>query len=286
MPVIHFDLLSGSSLHVYDLARVLVARGHEVTVTAPDVGGDITVRARRHGVRVDPIDARLSPSFDLIHTHQHDVGMAVIARTPGVPVVSTLHSKAAADRPIRSARVRTYVCVRPEVREHAVACHRVPSAMTTVIFNGIDRTRFTPSPREPGEPTVLFVGTVAPRRRRVLEDLVARTAHDGHRLRVVGIGPDEWLVSAPDHVSWDRHEVWSVEDTIRAADVVAAVSLSRTVIEAWSCGRPAIVYELEDPPAIGIVSVHRHEPPPAALMALFDVEHMVDQLERVYEAAA
>ena len=25
---------------------------------------------------------------------------------------------------------------------------------------------------------------------------------------------------------------------------------------------------------------------PAALMALFDVEHMVDQLERVYEAAA
>ena len=109
MPVVHFDLLSGSSLHVYELARVLTGRGHEVTVTAPDIGGEITERTRRHGVDVVDLDAVTRSTYDIIHAHQHDVGLAVMARVPGVPVVATLHSRAGADRPIASARVRRLV---------------------------------------------------------------------------------------------------------------------------------------------------------------------------------
>jgi glycosyltransferase involved in cell wall biosynthesis len=289
MPVVHFDMLSGSSVHVYELARTLVRRGHEVTVTASDIGGEITERARAHGVCVVDLDAVTQSTYDLIHAHQHDVGLTAMARVPDVPVVATLHSRAGADRPIASARVRSYVCVRPEIRTHAVACHRVPEARTTVVFNGIDRTRFQPAPVAASAhvlPRVLFIGTVTARRRAALRDLVARTECDGRELRVVGIGPDDWLATAPAHVTWSRHELWAVEDEIRAADVVAAITFSRTAIEAWACGRPALVYELEDTAAGRIVSAHEYAPPPPAVMAVFDIEHMTNELERVYEAAA
>jgi glycosyltransferase involved in cell wall biosynthesis len=289
MPVVHFDLLSGSSIHVYELARILAGRGHDVTVTAPDIGGQITERARRNGVDVVDLEAMTRSTYDLIHAHQHDVGLAAMARVPSVPVVATLHSRAAADRPIASSRVRRYVCVRPEIRSHAVACHRVPEACTTVVFNGIDRTRFRPAPSAVTAhvpPRVLFIGTVMARRRAAFQDLVARTERDGRDLRVVGIGPDDWLATAPDHVTWARREVWAVEDEIQAAAVVAAIALSRTAIEAWACGKPALVYELDDTAAGRIVSAQEYAPPPPAVMAVFDIEHMATELERVYEAAA
>jgi glycosyltransferase involved in cell wall biosynthesis len=286
MPVIHFDLLTGTSMHVYELARVLVARGHEVTVSAPDIGGELTDRARAQGVRVTDLDLATTERFDLIHTHHHDPGVEVMTRLPRVPVVATIHSLSPPDRPICSPRVRTFVCVRPEIRRGITCRDGVPAATTSVIFNGIDRRRFAPMPAPDDEAPVLFVGTIFRRRRAVLHDLVTRTEAEGRPLHVVGIGPDDWLCGAPDHVTWTRREVWDVEVHMRAASEVASVAMSRTAIEAWACGRPATIYEIEGTPAGAIRHVGHHPPPPAAVMDLFDIEHMTTELERIYEAAA
>jgi glycosyltransferase involved in cell wall biosynthesis len=288
MPVVHFDLLSGSSMHVYELARVLTDRGHEVTVAAPTIGGEITRRAQRHGVRVSDLDVDSSERFDIIHTHQHDPGEHEMERFPRVPVVSTVHSPGTPDRPIQSDRVRTFVCVRPEIQRKLVTWDRIVQTATTVVFNGIDRDRFKPAPTiADGERRqVLFVGTVTERRRRTLQDLVALTGEAGCDLHVVGIGPDDWLAAAGSHVTWTRREVWSIEDHIHAADEIASVTCSRTAIEAWACGKPARIYQLDDGRAGRICDVDRYAPPPASVMALFDIEYMTSEIERVYEAAA
>jgi glycosyltransferase involved in cell wall biosynthesis len=290
MPVVHFDLLSGSSLHVYELGRVLAARGHEVTVAAPTIGGEITRRAQRHGIRVTELDVETTETFDIVHTHQHDPGVHVMERFPRVPVVSTIHSPLPPDRPIRSDRVRAFVCVRPEIRQKIVTWDRVADTAATVVFNGIDFRRFTPAvphtPKADDAPgSVLFVGTITHRRRPVLKDLVAYTAGESRTLEVVGIGPDDWLAAAPSHVTWNRREVWNIEDHIRAAHEVASIALSRTAIEAWACGKPARIYDVDHTPTGRICHVDVHPPPPPAISNLFDVEYMASEIERVYEAA-
>lgn len=44
--------LGGTEIHTYEVARRLAADGHEVTVLATDLHGDLPAREERDGVRV------------------------------------------------------------------------------------------------------------------------------------------------------------------------------------------------------------------------------------------
>lgn len=68
--VISFRYLTGAELYVYELARSLAARRHDVTVVG-QAGGLIAEKARACGVTVhDFADMPRGLSFDVLHVQE------------------------------------------------------------------------------------------------------------------------------------------------------------------------------------------------------------------------
>jgi len=287
--VTHYDLLTGSGLYVYELARVMAGRGHEVSVLAENVGGELTARTRDCGVEVFHVTAAPNRHIDVIHVHQSDPGMACLKRWPNAAAVATVHSPWPGDAPIVSDRIQMYACVRPEIRTKVIRVDGVPRGRTSVVFNGIDRTRFKPrsngtSPAPTRDrPLVLFAATMSPMRRPAVVDLLRRSEVEGFDILLVGLGEPDYLGHLPPNARWERREVWDIENHVSWCDQVAGTFVGRTTIEGWMCGKPAWVYDIV--PFRGIRSVAVYPPPPPALLDLCDIEYMADVFHTIYAAA-
>jgi glycosyltransferase involved in cell wall biosynthesis len=285
--VTHYDLLTGSGLYVYELARVLSGRGHQVTVVAENVGGELTARTRACGVTVRRLSEAPPGLIDVLHLHQAEPGIACLERWPRAAAVATIHSSWPADAPVISDRIRTYACVRPEIRPRVVIAG-VPRERTTVVLNGIDRTRFRLRPdagRVRARPLVLFAATMSPARRGAVTDLLQRSAREGFDVVLLGLGNGDYLGELPPNARWERREVWHIENYVAECDQVAGTDVGRTAIEGWMCGKPAWVYDIV-PPSGRIRSCALHPPPPSTLLELCDIEYMTDVFERIYAEAA
>ena len=288
MRIVHalarFDVLAGTQLHVFELARVLTKRGHDVTIATGVAGGVIAERARAAGADVTTLTQSVAAP-DVLHVHDSSSALAVLAKHPRVPAVASVHSPWPADAPLVVDRIRAYVCVRPEIRDKVVRWDFVPRERTLVLLNPIDFERFRPEPPPVRErPLVLVVGTFADTRRPLVHDLVERAEREQFDLRLVGAGPGAYANGFPATVQRVSEEIWNVEDEVLAADEVAGNFVGRYALEGWACGRTARVYTLT--PSGDIASVERHPPPPAALRSLFDAEHVADELERLYAQVA
>jgi glycosyltransferase involved in cell wall biosynthesis len=285
--VSHYDLLTGSGLYVYELSRVLSGRGHDVTVVAENVGGELTARTRACGVAVRRLSEEPIGPVDVLHLHQNEPGTVCLDRWPHAAAVATIHSSWPADAPIISDRVRTYACVRPNIRPAVVAAG-VPRERTTVVLNGIDRTRFGPQPRpQPSggpardRPLVLFTATMSMARRAAVTDLLRRSTVEGFDILFLGLGDGDYLRELPQNARWERREVWQIEDYVAECDEVAGTDVGRTTIEGWLCGKPAWVYEIV-PPFGRVRSCTRYPPPASTFLELCDIEYMTDVFERIY----
>jgi hypothetical protein len=283
--VIHFDLLTGASMQVYELARALARRGHQVSVTAPDVGGELTRRAVEGGIavhRVDEIPEDCEP--DLLHLNQAGLFTSLLRRYPTAPAIATIHSAGQMDRPLPSDRIAFHACVRPEVRDAVVRQFGLPRERALVIYNGVDLDRFRAVAGKPprARRLVLFVGTVGPLRRQAALDLIERGQRAGFDVRFVGMRADDYLDRVPPHVSYHQGEVWEIEREVSQAHEVAGVFLGRTTVEGWAAGKPAWIYDIDM--SGRVLGVERRPPPPPSLLRLFDIEHAADLHERLYEA--
>lgn len=289
MRIVHavgiYDLLTGSGIHVYELSRVLARRGHEVSVVGGYVGGELTHRTRAAQVAVHSLDDLPDAEPDLVHVHQPSPGEVALRRWPSAAVVVTVHSPWPGDAPIDSDRIHTYICVRPDVRAKVLRADGIAPERTTVVLNGVDRSRFRPRPEESANdrPVVLFAGTWSEARRAPALDLLRRSSRDGFDVLFLGIGPGDYLEDLPPNARWERREAWNVEDYLARCDQTAGTSFGRTTIEGWLCDKPGWVYDIGEGAVVRSVSLH--PPPPAALLDLFDIEYMTDAVERVYAEA-
>ncbi len=187
----------GVNNHVEGLASHLAARGHDVTVIAPDGGTAVEGAAFVSAGRSVPVPANgsvarialtpgtgarlrrilLDGSFEVVHVHE-----------PLVPLVSTSAVKAAGCRVVgtfhtaREGGSMTYrlgagllrgVAARLDARiavseaARALASRYLPGDYE-IVPNGVDVSRFKaagPLPKRPGEsPSILFVGRNEPRK--------------------------------------------------------------------------------------------------------------------------
>jgi glycosyltransferase involved in cell wall biosynthesis len=301
MEVVHavsqYDLLTGSGMYVYELTRVLAARGYSVSVVAENVGGELTARSRAAGVDVRRADDLRPKPPDLLHLHQPDVGSVCLAAWPTAPAVASIHSPWPGDAPIRSERIRSFVCVRPEIRAKIISVDGVARERTAVVLNGVDRTRFLPRPasRDGADParrrTVLFAATMSSARRPAAEHLLRRSMTEGFDVLFVGLGDADYLRDLPPTARWERQEVWDIETHVYACDEVAGTFVGRTAIEGWMCGKQAWVYDVvptmrgSSVPTWSLKSVGSYPPPPAALLDLCDIEYTTDVMEGIYRDA-
>lgn len=284
--VISFRYLTGAELYVYELARSLSARGHDVTVVG-QIGGVISDRARECGVTVH--DFQTMPSgleFDVLHVQELAPARWAMERYPTTPVIATVHSQWPCETPLIDPRIHKYICIRPEVRDKVIAHDGIAPEKTVVIYNGVDFDRFRPDPsREREREMILFAGTVDPLRREAALHLIARAQEEDFDVGFIGRRHSSHLDGPlPPNVHWIPGDVWDIERHVAACTATAGIVLGRTTLEGWACGKPGWIYDVDLTGRIRGLGLHA--PPPKDLLAQFDIEYMTNEIELLYVEAA
>jgi glycosyltransferase involved in cell wall biosynthesis len=281
---LNFKTHTGSELHVYELAKELVQQGCDVTVCS-DIGRELAMKAKQYGIKVASINeppgykrgdgqwqimnqnAELVPSvkgslyrikptsFDIMHLNHTPVTKLLLQLYPEVPAITTIHSEVIAlEHPVIHDNIKKYIAIRPEIKDYIVAEHNVPEDMVEVIYNPIDRIRFSPKFEAPkgeeerSKQRTLFVGTIDYLRREMLLDLIKTTKEANEELWIVGSENGvkvEELIGDNTHVKYQGPR-WNVEWFIKMSDKTAGILLGRTTIEGWMCGKPGWIYDVDD----------------------------------------
>lgn len=223
----------GASVHVQEIVRSFRKRGDDVTVYCVRTGDDrpsdlddlrvvrIPIRASSTAER-ERVAARVSRALaeqviadgaDIVY-ERYALFSDALARVvdalaiPGVLEVNAplieeqkehrvLHDEPLAEATLarQLGAARRIACVSGPVAEWARA-RGAAASKVVVAPNGVNVERLQPTPRGPGHPIVVFVGTLKPwHGTDVLIDAAAR-AKARWRLRIIGTGPEEEALRA------------------------------------------------------------------------------------------
>ena len=255
-----FSYLSGSPLYVYTLANELVKLGNDVTIYSGRIGGVLVEKTTQNGIKV--ID-RLNrdEKYDVMHLNQK--WSKHVLSIYDIPAVYTIHSEFECEEPIRSDKIKKYIAIRPTIAEKW-------NLDAEIIYNPIDFERFHPFPK-PKEEMTLFVGTIDSLREKAAKDLI----ESGKKCRFVGMKFAYW---ANELRNW-YPDTWDIEEHLKDATETAGIMLGRTTLEGYSCGLPAIIYDVDGEG--NILSKTRHEVPDD--MSMFDSKLIAKKILKIYE---
>lgn len=205
----------GSETYTYTLVHELVKRGHDVVCVAAGADGITSDRIRRLGVPV--IFKRVSGAYDL----------ALLSHSTSIELVGNVHAFKVQtchgifhklEQPIPG--LDAYVAISQEVYSHLIE----KGYNSTVIYNGVDCDRFSPSVRKisPALSSVLSLGHSDKANNMVREVCV--------RIGCKCIVRNKY-----------NTPVWEMEHLISLADLV--VGLGRGIYEAAACGRNAVIFD-------------------------------------------
>ncbi len=287
-----FATLTGGELYVYELARELTRRKHEVTIVS-EIGGEITQQAIRRGVRVYSSfnDIPNGLEFDVMHLNQPAPARVALNRFPNVQAVATIHSQFECEAPVVHPNIRKYICVRPEIASflskrygilNRLGGHYIPPDKLVVIYNGIDFSRFNTMhiPPRRQRKTIVFPGSIDILRREAARHLIKRSILEKFDLWFIGDKESNHLERLPPNVTYTPAK-WNIETYIKQADETAGILLGRTTIEGWACGKPGWIYDLDNRGRIKAVALH--EPP--ADIDKFDIRNVAAKILPLYEHA-
>ena len=277
---LNFNDFTGSELHVYELAKGLKKAGHNITICS-NIGGDISKKAKTFGINL--CDIQTPPGFikgdgksvvktpqgeqvtnenqlykvkdvkfDLLHLHHKPVTEHLLNFFPTTPCITTIHSEIIdLEHPVLDDKIKAYICIRPEIREFIQQKFNIKKSKTCVIYNPFDENRFKEYPLPSTEKErVLFVGTIDYLRKEAILDLIKETGENNQELWLVGKKRDPFLDNITDpHVKYFE-PTWEVEDYIKQTHKTAGILLGRTTIEGWLCGRPGLIYHVDQNGAI------------------------------------
>tara|TARA_R110000823_G_scaffold313485_1_gene441209 strand:+ start:1166 stop:2815 length:1650 start_codon:yes stop_codon:yes gene_type:complete len=309
---LNFNDFTGSELHVYELAKGLKKEGHNVTICS-NVGGEMEKKAKILGINTygpqEPPGFKVGddktqvtgpdgkplimkkgqlykvsePNFDIMHLHHKPITEHFLRLFPTTPVVCTIHSEVIdLEHPVKDDRIVQYICIRPEIQEFIVSTFDIDKDKTTVIYNPFDTTRFKKYPFPKSEKKrVLFVGTIDYLRQDSIIDLVNETEKNNEELWIVGRKRTELINNLnKEHVKYFE-PTWNVENYIKQVHKTAGILLGRTTIEGWLCGRPGIIYDINQSGEIS--SKNLYEPPND--INKFSSKIIIDEIIKTYELA-
>ena len=155
----------GAETHILTLGRGLLERGHEVTIASSGgrmveewllAGGQHVKIPMKHSPVALPIAfvrlrrlLRENPPH-VVHVHGRLAGILChrIAKGQGIPLVSTVHAHFRIGLLHRLCRWGTCsIAVSEDLKQYLCEAYGVPPKKVSVIPNGIDTNRFSPSPR-------------------------------------------------------------------------------------------------------------------------------------------
>lgn len=271
-----YSELTGSEVYVYELAKTLKKLGHGVSVISSRVGGLLTEKSEKIGikvydfsrppgyvycsawgdveyngkmygckpntfVKVDRVD------FDIIHTQHTPITQTILKLYPRIPKVSTIHSEVISlENPVLHDDIKKYIAIRPEIKEHLIKNFSINKKKIEVIYNPFDFERFNTKETK-DEGYLLFVGTIDYLRKSTLFDLVEYTKNKGMDFVIVGKDSANYLdeLLQNDHV---KHfdAVDNIESYVKNCKETAGILLGRTSIEGWLCGKSGWIYDVNN----------------------------------------
>ena len=308
---LNFNDFTGSELHVYELSKGLRKLGHDVTICS-DVGGEMEKKAKSLGIKLyktnEPPGFKLGDGktsvqtpqgpvvmkegqlyklsdvrFDVMHLHHKPIVEHFLKLFPLTPTVCTIHSEVIdLEHPVKDNRIANYICIRPEIQDFIVSKFEVDKDKTTVIYNPFDTDRFKKMPLPSTEKErILFVGTIDYLRQNSIVDLIEETSQNNQELWIVGKKRTNLLDNLhADHVKYFE-PTWNVEQYIKQTHRTAGILLGRTTIEGWLCGRPGIIYQIDE--SGHIESKNLYDPPND--INKFSSKTIIDEIIKTYELA-
>jgi len=302
-----FKTFTGSEVYVYELAKGLVKKGHDVTVIS-DIGGPLTDLAKRVGIKcVSQKDApgyKLGdgkwvvntpqgpqPSqenmyyktsevkFDIIHVQHEPMTNFLCSLYPNIEKVSTIHSEVIdLEKPVINDSIKKYITIRPEIQDYIIESYDIDRDKTQVVYNPIDDTRFNEKSTKE-ENSILFVGTIDYLREKSIRDLVEYTKENAMELWLVGENKSNYLdeIKTNPHVKY-HSATWRTEDYIRRCKETAGILLGRTTIEGWLCGKKGWIYDVDSNG--DIMSKKLHDIPND--LDKFKSSNVIDEITNIY----
>ncbi|HEV7515048.1 MAG TPA: glycosyltransferase family 4 protein [Thermoanaerobaculia bacterium] len=300
---------TGSELYVLEVARALLARGHQPVAWSP-VLGDLAAELRAAAVPVlaDLAEVAALPGWggapDLIHGQHHLETMTALLRFPGTPGIFVCHGSLPwEEAPPRFPRLHRYVAVDAATRERLTAAG-VPAERIRMVFNFVDLARFparsprSPLPRRPRR-ALVFSNSAAGA--TFLPAVHAACGVAGLALDVAGIAsghpaahpetllPGYDLVFAKGRSALEAMAVGAAVvlcDAAGCGPLVTAAELDR--LRQQNFGLRALTEPVE--PAVLLAQIARYDPDDAAqvaerVRAEAGLEPAVDRLIEVYGEA-
>jgi len=190
------DKPAGTELSVFDYARLLKLRGHEVVAYSRQQG-EVAERLRAEGVSVMGSLEDLPWKPDVIHGHHEWETSLMALAFPEVPVISFCRGTAPwQEKPCRAPNVKRWVAVDEVCAKFISEECGVEEDRVAVILNGVDLQRFTMRDSLPEQLTKVLVFSNYAKEGNFLEQIREACELEGVECRAVGSGVGE-VVSDP-----------------------------------------------------------------------------------------
>lgn len=240
-----FGGLTGSELYVKDLIVEYRKRGIEVGVWATHYNADIKELEKLLDITI--YIEKPNKKYDIVHSQQ--VEPTERALSLGGRVIQTIHSEILPKYEFPVIGVDKYIAVRPSIEAFTMK-HTNKDVVT--IFNGVDTELFYKTGKSNGK--VLFVGKDDYLRHDTIEELKKQGA-------IIMTGTQQEVAKAT-----------------RECEKTASIMLGRTTIEGWHCGKPGIVYIVNEQGKIK----GKQELPPPLDMYPYTTEYMAERTLEAY----
>jgi glycosyltransferase involved in cell wall biosynthesis len=293
---LNFSNLTGSELHVYELAKELNNNGCDVSIYS-NCGGDISKRAKRLGIKLynfnKPPGYRYVNGqfiqnqpikFDILHLNHLPIAKLLTQLYPNTKAISTIHSEVISlEHPLKHKNIKKYIAIRPEIKNYIVNKHGIPENDVEIIYNPFDINRFTPKETKPRDKKrVLFVGTLDYLRKEMINDLIKTTKEEDKELWIIGAGNVniKELIGNNTHVIY-YPPTWNVEKYIQQCDETAGILLGRTTIEGWLCGKNGWIYDINDKGEIQSKTLHNVPKDLNKFNGKFVADKVIEQYKKI-----
>lgn len=240
------SFLSGSPVYFYTTALEMVKQGHEVWLLT-NWEHKIYNDKNRFKLKEDLQKAGvkcisdLSGTYDLIFVSQPRCEM-YLKNLNARKIINIVHSEYECENPIFQ-KIDEYIAIRPSIKEHIKNKYNINKDRIHIIYNGIDRERFSPDKKGTGNKIVIPC-TADMLRMKFLNYYIDRASKE-HPVELYGLNAgailhkNEYFTHYP--------PVFDIENKIKDAYYVAGILQGRINMEARSMGIPSYIHNPENP---------------------------------------
>lgn len=259
--------LTGQPLYCYTLA-IELSKNHDVTIVSDfeNINKDENIYKLMQNLINSKINCMqfngdISGDYDIAFLSER-CSIDVMSKINCKKYINIIHSEFECEAPILSEKIYKYVAIRESIRDHLQNNYNIGSNRINVIYNGIDRGRFSREKRiKPRNnlKKIVIPCTVDGLRERFLNYAID-TASEFQEINIYGeyfdgkIGrykkylPKFVYRSIPigmmlgRNVNYYNH-VFDIENHICDADEVWGIKMGRVNLEANSMGIPSVIFD-------------------------------------------